>query len=546
MTISKADKLRIDAQIDAGIPQTLPFTGIQHAVAALLFASEVRWRNFDLEIARLHGIEASEVASDVSREALHWAVMWSHQKLKNCDENIGFSIAEADIANAFQLLHVAAEYSELCDLMVGTFQSQVEVKQISDHVLAWCPTPEQLAFEAAQWLWRGVAAAGADDLEDPCLRLIEWVNNQGEKLPIDSSMVFKIPIDILKEIQQLLVPVAESRWQLPNDIDLKLFTKNQFKIFWLALMTAAVPHRRIYAETGIVNCAVPIGSLEQWTSLIVSLSDLDVKIVSTLIKFLSYSIETTKKVVHKRTANIISQPFFALDENMLALSAFMTLGSSAERNLFDLLSNKMSDEYEHIKDLKEEQWAGHLANRFSKLGFHAVPQRKFPDRGGDVDLFVFDSSKKLGLVVQLKWFLVDRIKSTHLEQGTSAIDQAKASVAWIKNSPDQASKVLNVPVENLRQARLLPIGIIKEGLLGGYLWNEEVPLISDTVFEHAFEKFDGDIEKIWNYAHDHKFLPQLGQHYKADRIASVPASGNPFNGVNFQKPLLEKLADWNP
>jgi len=44
MTLLKTDKLRIDAQIDAGIPLTLPFTGIQHAVAALLFGAEVGWR----------------------------------------------------------------------------------------------------------------------------------------------------------------------------------------------------------------------------------------------------------------------------------------------------------------------------------------------------------------------------------------------------------------------------------------------------------------------------------------------------------------------
>jgi|GEM_PF-3070310 len=546
MTLLKTDKLRIDAQIDAGIPSTLPFTGIQHAVAALLFGAEVRWRHWDIEILRLHGLEASEVAGDISREALHWAVIWSHQKLGACVGDTGFSLTEKDIENAYQLLHLAAEYSELCDLMVGTFQAQVEVKQVSENVLEWCPSPEQLAFEAAQFLWRGVQAREAADAKDPCGGLISWINDQGDALDLDSSLVFRIPVDILNEIQVGLVTVSERRWQLPENIELSLFTTSQFKKFWLALMTAAVPHRRIYAETGVPNCALPIGSIEQWNSLLASLSGLKPDVVSTMMSFLTYSIETTQKVLHKRTADIISQPFFQLNENILALSTFLTLSSSAERNMFDLLSNKMSDEYEGIKDLKEEQWATSLANRFLKFGLHALSQRKIPDQGGDVDLFVFDSTNNIGLVVQLKWFLVDRIKSTHLEQGTSAIDQANASVDWIRNSTEQASKVLNVPVENLKQAKLLPLGIIKEGLLGGYLWNDEIPLISDTVFEHAFSKFGRDINEIWNYAHNKRFLPELGRHYKADRIVSVPASGRPFNGVSFQKPLLEKLTDWNP
>ena len=177
-------------------------------------------------------------------------------------------------------------------------------------------------------------------------------------------------------------------------------------------MTIAAVQRVLYRAVSNVSVqsAVPVAQREQWIDLLSELSGLSHSLVANIVDFLIYEFDTTRKAKNRHAAEAISQPFFRLSSDQLALSCFMVLSSSAERNLFDLASAKLQ-KYDDVKKLKENQGSRDLADRFKKFGLHALAQIEYSNgESGDIDLFVIDCSSKVALVVQLKWLLMDRME----------------------------------------------------------------------------------------------------------------------------------------
>lgn len=339
-------------------------------------------------------------------------------------------------------------------------------------------------------------------------------------------------------------PQSDALWQLTAGMDFETFTIADFRSFWNALMTLAVVPRLFFNATGDVNVSIPVGPKEDWIKLLSSISGLELSTVQAMFDLLTYTFESTTKKRNRRTADSISQPIFEIDTNIVTISSMYILVSNAERNLFDLISAKLPALYDRRKDEKEEQWAQSLAQRFAQQGFVSLAQRKYDSGGGDIDAFVYDRSTKVGLIIQLKWLLFDRVKSRHLDDATKCVSQAKNAALWIAANPELAQQLLGLTREEIAEGKFLLLAVLKEGLLNGFVNDPQVPLISGNILDSYVAKYGKDLEKLWNVASEGRFLPVKDYHYRLGDISYIPQK--PFNGIRFKRHRIIPKEEWVP
>jgi hypothetical protein len=222
-----------------------------------------------------------------------------------------------------------------------------------------------------------------------------------------------------------------------------------------------------------VHAAVAVLKPEEWAELIADISGLDLETVRYMVDYLTYDYSLVKKTEDKKhKSEAMCSPFYGLGAEQLAASSLVVLNSNAERNLFDLACAKEGTKYDPLKKAKEEQWSIDLAQRFEKYGFVAKPQAAYPGtpgiRGGDIDVFVFVLKTKQALIVQLKWLLMNSIKSGHVKTAYEAFDQARRAIAYIKANPKDAARRLGLSEDDLKAATFLPLAVIKESNLHGF------------------------------------------------------------------------------
>jgi hypothetical protein len=541
--LTKDERSLLDKKIDHGIPATLDFKALPNALLHLLRAAEHRTIFNDARIYDELGSASAGPASDVTRESLHWSVLWAHYSLKPASLTT-LETTDSDLREALSVLQLAADYSEMCDIMTVSWLDGVEIEDLGNGDYSLCMNDLLIAFEAAQWLWRTKQFVEPPAPRAALEQLEHWLNMSETRPNLDERVVFDLPSEILFGIQDGMRPYAERLWQLSEPFDLKIFSTADFRPFWLAVMAAAVIPRILFNKTRRISVSVPITSKSEWVSLLSALSGLNDGKTETILSFMIYSARTAVKKKNQHSADVISQPFLYLDSDRLALSSCLALGSSAERNLFDLASNKIPKIYDGLKKQKEHQWSAHLASKFQAAGRHALFQKDYP--GGDIDLFVFDSTQKVALVVQLKWFLVDRIKSTHLQQANDGVNQAQAAIDWIKENTKHANDLLGVTQNDLRNCEFLPLVVLKEGILNGFARNDDVPILSSEIFDHSIDATRADLQKIWRDAQLMRFLPLRDYHYIVQQHQFVPVSSIPFNGVRFKKHVIRQKEPWIP
>lgn len=544
MMLNHDQKEYLDKKIDAGIPVELNFVDQKSAILNILRAVEVR-RNGVEQHRQLYGAAIAQTTLDLTREALQHCANWIGDAFCsdwNEENDLIPSTSESEIEYGLELLQKASEYSELCDVMTMLWLDNVEVNYNRDEEIELVYTSEQIQFEAAQWLWR------LENSEIPAphlaLRQFEsWINSEGNWL--DPFLIFSIPINILENLYDGMIEHSRGRWELPEDLDLEMFSILEFRDFTNALMTLSVVPRLVFNSTHSFNVSIPIGRKMQWIDLLSKLSNVDSTKVESIFDLLTYSVSSTRSGKNKRKAEGVSQPIFQIDSDLFAVSSMYVLISNSERNLFDLLSSKLPSLYDKKKEEKERQWANELANRFKTFGLRSMPQKKyqFENRKGDIDVFVYDEVRNVGLVIQLKWLLVDRIKSRHLKDASYCIEQCKKAIEWIQAFPDNAKQVLNLSDHEIGNSTFLPLAVMREGLLNGFVFDSQVPLLNEQIFDTYITKNRNDIEKIWKLSAERRFLPICDYHYKLEP-GFIPQ--NPFNGIRFKRQSIKPQQPWEP
>jgi hypothetical protein len=535
--LTDEEKRRLDKRIDAGLPDTVNFLDKSHPVLTILRAAEIRVIRHDLVIHEVHGSAAGNVASGLTRDGFDHALKIAYAS--SVTDKAPANATERDLKAAYDLLQKCVDYCEMEDIMTMSWRPGVGLVQLDGDKFLCKMTDDLMAHEASHYLWMKFRAAP----EPPAPRLAldefqNWINSSDTKLPErPEQLIFRVPRNILLGVQESMNVYCQQHWQLPQVPQVDNFNLAQFRCFWPALTTCAVIPKIVFNAMGYVNLGVPIGTKSQWVELLTTLIQLDAAEVSDLIDFVTFSIQTTTPPKGVMVAGACCQPFFRVGDE-LALSSFLAIGSSAERNLFVLLANKHTKTYDRIKKEKEDQWSHQLADMFRGAGLHAIPQRPMrtdKKSKGDIDLFIHDKKNQTALVVQLKWLLVDKIKKNHIDEAENGIRQAKLAVEWITANHKQAAHLLGVSHQDLLATKLLPVVVLREGMLGGFVQDPDVPLISKEIFDYYSESCNTDLRCLWQNLFDKNYLPITGEDFIFGDDGQAPSSGIPMNGVTFKK-----------
>lgn len=538
------NKKRLNDQLDAGLPATLSFGDRKSAFIHVLRSAEVRRSQVE-QVRQRYGDAIAEQILDITREALHHCISWICGLVPTDSDGAPCSIPKTndpDITYCLSLLQTAADYSEASDVMTMLWLDRVEINHEADDEIELAYTAQQIDFEAAQWLWRLTAKeipAPREAIND----LQTWIYEQ-DKSTFDESVIFKIPEGILSHVNDGMKPTSDRLWQLPGVMDFEAFTTDDFRRFWNALMTLAVIPRLFFNATSDPNVSIPIGSKNSWISLLSNLSGIEQSKTLAMFDLLTYSFESTTKQRNRRAADSISQPIFKIGDDLFAVSSMYVLVSNAERNLFDLAAAKMADLYDRRKDEKEKQWAESLCKSFEQRGFIAVPQKKYDNGAGDIDVLVYDRARKVGLIIQLKWLLFDRVKSGHLKDANKCIKQAKDAASWIVGNPDLAQQLLGIDREEITEGKFFLLAALKDGLLNGFIYDAQVPLLSGNILDAYVAKYGDDLEKLWTFAREGRFLAVKNYHYQLGDMSYIPQK--PFNGIRFKRRRIMPKEAWEP
>ncbi len=547
--MTTADKRRaLDTKIDGGIPSALPFPERNAAIVHLLRSLEQHWLHLE-SLRQTTGDAICEVAIDLSREGAHLCLQWMHEKIAKTEPmEASIETTAKDVNSCIELIIEGGRYGEMCDVMGMLWLEKIDTKEISPSELELIYTPEQKQYEAAQWLWR---LQSTPQVPWPIQAMTELQTTIGRFTAddIDEHIVLKLNRDIVRGFQDNVREMSDKLWQLPDAMNLGVCTTSEFKDFWVALRTVAAVHKLLFnaVASRSSQAAVPIFIKEEWVNLLSELSGLDSAKVGRLVDYLTYDYSLTQKGKDKHATEAMSQPFFAMSSEQLALSCFFVLNSNAERNLFDLTSSKQPSLYDRLKKSKEVQWAEALAQRFRDLGIHAVAEENYP--GGDIDLFVIDLRSGVSLVIQLKWLLHDRIKDGHVKEARKAFSQAKGAIDWIRANPSIAARKLGVSEAQLQLAQIHPMAVMKESILNGMATDPEVPILSGVILDFLIDETEGDIGRIWQAVFtDRSILPVEGPDFIMEP-GFAPYNGVAFGGVRFKLPkakLPTGKTGWKP
>lgn len=219
-------------------------------------------------------------------------------------------------------------------------------------------------------------------------------------------------------------------------------------------------------------------------------------------------------------SDLALQPFVKLQNDDLILSNFLAKISSAEDNLFAIWKTRNPQLYGSIASRKEDWWVRQKRPEIEEKGF--LTRGQVGIRGidgqlaGDIDLFIFDIRSQLALCCQLKWFLLpDRFRESNLDKVMEAVQQALVATDWLKADLERAQATLGIRKKHFREVEILPIVISRNWMLNGIKWSDDVPIISEALFDCLLQRAPGDnpLRSLWECAKQRTYLPILGEDF---------------------------------
>jgi hypothetical protein len=215
-----------------------------------------------------------------------------------------------------------------------------------------------------------------------------------------------------------------------------------------------------------------------------------------------------------------TQPLVKLNENSYALTPFLFLGSSMERNLSVLL-NKIPEErsqYLKLVDEKEDYMRKYIKEKLNSPSIRFfngfLSNKSLPD----IDLAVISDSEKIVMLFELKWFIEPSEQRETIEKSMEikiGIMQL-IKLANVKNSnPEILYETLNVD-----DAYEFVFTVVSENVIGiGEIQNSAVPVIN---MNHLLKKYKslGILARLSKWLTTHEYLPIENKHFKPVEIIS--------------------------
>jgi hypothetical protein len=332
-----------------------------------------------------------------------------------------------------------------------------------------------------------------------------------------TRFTIKVNPRLVERVMASVEPVFRERFTLPEFWRFSRYSLREFRLVYLAMFVlTAIQHRArlAAADRGCVGLglddAVIVTPRDDLISRVTRYTGLSAQPVLAVLDDLTYGNR------QQQNPDPALQPLIQLSKSDYAVSPFLFLHSSPERNLCALL-NRIPEEraiYSRLKDEKEGLMQCLIKAAAEEKGFRTV-KGNIPGREdlGDIDLAIISDTEQACLLLELKWFIapaevreiIDRRKE--LQKG---IAQVQARVTAIREGcPACRSLLEGAP------STILGVVVSKNWIGDSSIQKQSCPVISERHFLAKLNCIER-LACIMDWLAGRRYLPVLGRHFSVE------------------------------
>ena len=547
--ITEQELLELDSKIDSSIAvQRLLSQPRDIALIHLLRYFEDYVRDYAPTVS---DPESYQVALKNGQNGMHFAVQWIFRYCPPPTSQRPYETHDETYRQAHDLHKSAMDYSMIWDLLTMVWRKRAVAEQEGDTVRIEYANQVMVDGEMAD-RFIGTSdnpGVGVDSLNSAGAphAFVQKIRAQPDS---KGNVKYSVPASTFDEVAGHWRRQASQLWELGETWDLGGYTVSQFRDFWIGLLTLCWIHFWACLSSGKqggdLDNTVIILPLEEWTERLAGNCGLDAKTTDTIIGDLIFDAGLYKPGA--KQPDVTYQPFFRLHSDILALSNWLVLLSSHERNIWDLVSIKRPKIHSVLRNKKEQVWLVELKTLLEPYGLslYGPISFAFGSQNSDLDLLVLDSASKFGLCCQLKWLTTpDRIKDVQYTENelSNGLTQAELSLGWVTSLPTKLQDLVGLSSDELGQYEFQALVLSKNTIGSGWIHTSGIPIVNERLLMWVLgEPHRKSLRTLWQIGEERRYLPKRGKHFRDEDI-KVEFAGVNFLGKNMGAKLI---GAWDP
>lgn len=493
-----------------------------------------------------------QVALKNGQNGMHFAVQWI---FKHCPPPMGglaHKTSDQVYRQAHDLHERAMDYSMVWDLLTMVWRGRATAEREADGtiVIRYANQPAADGEVADRFIGTSDnPSIGADSLH-PGINQNDFFKEIRTSKDESGNTKYLVPVSTFDRVAVAFRSHVSQLSELDGSWDLGGYTLSQFKEFWTSLLTLCWIHFWACFSSGTtggdLDNTIIVWRREDWVKRLGKNCGIADVTVDAILSDLVYDAGLYRS--NSKQPDVTYQPFFPLHSDFLALSNWLVLLSSYERNIWDLVSIKRPKIHSILRNKKEQIWLSELKPFLNSCGLSTHGPMKFTldSQNSDLDLLVLDQREKFGLCCQLKWLTTpDRIRDVeHTENELSiGLKQAQLSLRWVASLPTELSAQTGVSHDELQQYEFRTLVLSKNTIGSGWTYMPGAPIVNERLLKWVLgDPHHKSLRALWQVGEERRYLPNREKHFKDEDVRVGFANIN-FLGKDMGARLI---GTWDP
>lgn len=485
------------------------------------------------------------------QDALQFSIPWIYEYASRPSSEFVPSQEGSSYGFARRLYDVAKDYSHVWDCMSMLFKGWAIATELSlEKVVYEMPSEFIGHMEVVDNLVTSHNSVysmpkmlpSEDDISS-------MLNEANPRTVFGDKVLYTFPEQGFSRTHAIVCSLTENLWHLPVSMELGGYTLGDYRKFWNALLAITMVNEFCCFYSGTpgvgVNSVVMVKKREEWISLLSKCAELSPETVGNVLTDLTFNISISSK---SDKLDPTYQPFFPIGNKMIALSSFLAMSSSAERNLWDLLSVIKPELHSTLSNEKEDVWLEDIRRELRANNvLHTNRQIQFQgNESGDIDMIIFDHSNKFALVCEAKYPIApDRIRDSRnvCDELKKGISQCEKILRWLPTGLQRISDESGIPLDELNGFEFRAAVLSQNSMGGGRVHDSEIPIIPGPVTKWILgTPHKGNARDLWIVGKEFRYAPKVDLHYRQGN-ESFEFAGVSFKGINTG---AQSLRTWDP
>lgn len=471
------------------------------------FCEDISFKEFHSDRDSIH---AAAAFADNFVVHLTYPLLW----LRNsCPQGgkVPFSFDDSSYKAAWDLSNLGGNYIPVESAFTLATRGLVELRLDGTHIT---PSPDyapETKYEAYDRLIR------RKEPKYSYPSLVDLIKEIESSLKVSGeSFHYQLNPRIVKHASELLMPLTEGMFSLPDAWQFSNYTMGDFRKFSLSLSAIALIHLQARLLAANLGCyalgycnSIFVVEEDELLRRLTRYSGVSEEIISYLINDLTYG---NREILKPDPA---IQPLIKLNHFQYAIMPSLIISCSMERN-FAILLNKLPSEkriYLNLVSEKENIMRESIKNEIN------IPNTRFFDgripgltQIPDIDLAIINDKEKVCIFTELKWLIAPAEvrevieKSEEIQKGINQLLRISEAIA--QDSPPFFS---TLTINNDYKLFYL---VVSDNTIGmGRIQHPQIPVIQKS---HFIKKINmlGCFQKLIEWLSNRNYLPIEDKHYQ--------------------------------